>query len=206
MQSFLPCLCYYDKITFIFIFNLKSTTSLELLFSVAVLAFPIIIIPDPININEIIVSYSNGRFKKIKDKINVKSGNVIEIAIAIVVPNSFWAVKYAVSPITWPKRKLMNKDLLNKLKEKLEKERTQIEKNLETFADKDKKLEGDWDTRFPKWNGGGSSSGMEIAADEVEEYSTLLSLEHVLEIRLKNIISALKKIKKNKYGICETAY
>ena len=97
----------------------------------------------------------------------------------------------------------MDKKLLKKLKEKLEKEKDQIEKNLESFAEKDDKLEGDWDTRFPKWNKGGSSSAMEIAADEVEEYSTLLSLEHVLEIRLKNIFSALKKIKENKYGICE---
>ena len=98
----------------------------------------------------------------------------------------------------------MNKELIKKLKEKLEGERNQIEKNLENFAEKDDKLEGDWDTKFPKWDGGGGSSGsLEIAADEVEEYSTLLSLEHVLENRLKNINTALEKIKKGKYGICE---
>ena len=44
---------------------------------------------------------------------------------------------------------------------------------------------------------------MEIAADEVEEYSRLLPLEHILEIRLKNINLALGKIKKGKYGVCE---
>jgi DnaK suppressor protein len=99
----------------------------------------------------------------------------------------------------------MNKELLKELKEKLEKEKIQVEKNLETFAEKDDKLEGDWDAKFPKWNDDShaSNSALEIAADEVEEYSTLLSLEHVLEIRLKNINSALKKIGSNKYGICE---
>ncbi len=97
----------------------------------------------------------------------------------------------------------MNKEQLKKMKEKLEKEKAQTEKNLEGFAKKDKNLEGDWDTLFPNWNGGGSSSDMEIAADEVEEYGNLLSLEHILEIRLKNINAALKKIKKGKYGICE---
>ena len=107
----------------------------------------------------------------------------------------------------------MENKLLKQLKDQLEKERAQIEKNLKTFAEKDEKVEGDWDTRFPNWNKGGSSGNMEIAADEVEEYSTLLSLEYVLEIRLKNINLALKKISAsldqtvsdelNQYGFCE---
>ncbi len=97
----------------------------------------------------------------------------------------------------------MDKKTLKKIKEKLEKEKKQIEKELESFAERDKKVEGDWDTRFPKWNEGGSGADMEIAADEVEEYSRLLPLEHILEIRLKNINLALEKVKKGKYGICE---
>jgi DnaK suppressor protein len=97
----------------------------------------------------------------------------------------------------------MKKEEINKLRELLEKEKEEIEKELESFAEKDKKVEGDWDTRFPKWNGGSSSGDMEIAADEVEEYSRLLPLEHTLEIRLKNVTSALEKIKKGKYGVCE---
>lgn len=97
----------------------------------------------------------------------------------------------------------MNKKTLEQLKEKLKKGKDEIEKQLESFAEKDKKLEGDWDTRFPHWDGGSGGSALESAADEVEEYSRLLSLEHVLELRLKNINSALKKIKKGKYGICE---
>ena len=97
----------------------------------------------------------------------------------------------------------MNEKTIEKLKEKLMKEKVDIEAQLETFAEKDERLEGDWDTRFPHWNGQSGGAALEQAADEVEEYSRLLSLEHVLELRLKNIASALKKIDKGKYGFCE---
>ncbi len=107
----------------------------------------------------------------------------------------------------------MDNKLLEQLKVQLEKEKAQIEKTLGTFAKKDSDVEGDWETRFPNWNEGGSSGNMEIAADEVEEYTTLLSLEHVLEIRLENVNLALKKIfvslgkttsaKLGQFGFCE---
>ena len=44
---------------------------------------------------------------------------------------------------------------------------------------------------------------MEEKADEVEEYDNLLSLEHNLELRLKDINWALEKIPAGNYGICE---
>jgi len=98
----------------------------------------------------------------------------------------------------------MKKNLLQKIKQELEKEKTAIEEQLKKFAKKDKKLPGDWDTVFPKYNGGESGgAALEKAADEVEEYSTLLPIEYSLELRLKNIDLALEKIKKGKYGICE---
>lgn len=98
----------------------------------------------------------------------------------------------------------MEKKLLETLEQKLTKEKEEIEKQLESFATKDKNLKDDWDTKFPKFNGEDSSSGnMEQAADEVEEYGTLLPIEHGLELKLKNINLALEKIKGNKYGICE---
>lgn len=97
----------------------------------------------------------------------------------------------------------MNKKLLLQLKKELEKEKEKIENQLKSFAKKDEKLKGDWDTLFPKWNGEAGGAGLEKAADEVEEYSTLLPIEYALETRLKNIDLALEKIKKGKYGICE---
>jgi len=98
----------------------------------------------------------------------------------------------------------MNKKLLQKLKRKLEQEKEVFKKELRSFAKEDKKLKGDWDTRFPKWDGSEvGSAALEKAADEVEEYSTLLPIEYNLELKLKNIDLALEKIKKGAYGMCE---
>lgn len=97
----------------------------------------------------------------------------------------------------------MTKKLLKELKEKLEKQKNSIETELEKFAKKDEKLKGDWDTKYPYFNGGVGSQALEDAADQVEEYVTLLPIEHNLELRLQNINLALEKIKKGKYGKCE---
>jgi len=98
----------------------------------------------------------------------------------------------------------MNKKLINELKGKLEKEKMAIEKQLKRFAKKNKKLPDDWNTIFPKFDGGESGgAGLEKAADEVEEYETLLPIEYTLETKLRDINLALEKIEKGKYGPCE---
>ena len=94
----------------------------------------------------------------------------------------------------------MKKELIEKLKKKLEKEKREIEKELESFAKKDIKLKGDWDTKFPKFDG---EAGFETKAEEVEEYERLLPIEYALELKLVEIERALEKIKKGNYGICE---
>ena len=98
----------------------------------------------------------------------------------------------------------VEKKLLKELKQKLEEEKTATKEQLKKFAKEDTKLKGDWDTRFPKFDGGESGgAALEKAADEVEEYVTLLPIEHSLEVRLKNLNLALEKIERKKYGICE---
>lgn len=98
----------------------------------------------------------------------------------------------------------MNKKLLEQLKEKLKKEKKEIESQLKSFAKRDEKVKGDWDARFPHFDGGDSgSAAMEKEADEVEEYNNLLPLEHSLETQLKDIDLALEKIGKGTYGKCE---
>lgn len=97
----------------------------------------------------------------------------------------------------------MNKNLLDKLKQKLEKEKINLEEELKTFANKDKKLEHDWDTRFPNFGEESDLFDSEKEADEVEEYSNLLPIEYALETKLKNINLALGRIEKNTYGKCE---
>jgi len=97
----------------------------------------------------------------------------------------------------------MDKQLIKEFKERLEKEKVRLEKILGSFAKKDKDVPGDWDTKFPSMGQGSSGVDLEREANEVEQYSTLLPIEHSLETRLKNISLALERIKNGTYGICE---
>lgn len=97
----------------------------------------------------------------------------------------------------------MEKELLKELKTKLEKEKALLEKELLKFADKDKKVKGDYDTRFPDL--GAQSSAPDESAQKVNIYENLLALEYALELRLKDVTEALEKIQKNdnSFGKCE---
>lgn len=95
---------------------------------------------------------------------------------------------------------------MQKFKQLLENEKNIIEGELKKFAKKNKKLKGDWKTNFPDFGEETGGAALETAADEVEEYATLLPIEYNLEMRLKNINLALEKIKKGDkggYGVCE---
>ena len=93
----------------------------------------------------------------------------------------------------------MNKDLLSKLQQELEKNKLSLEKELESFATKDKNMEGNWDAK----RAAAEDTDMEEKADEMEEYDNLVSLEHSLELKLKDVNAALEKIGKDEYGTCE---
>lgn len=93
----------------------------------------------------------------------------------------------------------MDKKIITELNEKLEKEKESLEKELKSFANEDKKPKGDWDTRYPEFNG----NSLEEEADELQEYEKLLSVEYSLELKLRDVNSALEKIKKDEYGKCE---
>ncbi|MBX4201057.1 TraR/DksA C4-type zinc finger protein [Candidatus Parcubacteria bacterium] len=93
----------------------------------------------------------------------------------------------------------MKKELLPKFKEALEEEKTKLENELSTFATKDASIENNWDAKHVNRE----DTDMEEKADEVTEYDNLLSLEHTLELKLKDVVSALEKIEKGGYGVCE---
>ena len=95
----------------------------------------------------------------------------------------------------------MDKKTISELKKKLEEEQALLKKDLLKFADKDKKIADDYDTRFP--NFGGRSSSPDENANETEAYENLLAIEYALELRLKDVGEALGKIKENNYGNCE---
>lgn len=93
----------------------------------------------------------------------------------------------------------MKSKLIEKLKETLEKEKASLEKELASFASKDPNLKNNWDTKYPNRENG----NMEEEADETQEYDNLLSLEHSLELKFRDVNLALEKIEKEGYGKCE---
>ncbi|MDD3098541.1 MAG: TraR/DksA C4-type zinc finger protein [Candidatus Pacebacteria bacterium] len=95
----------------------------------------------------------------------------------------------------------MDKKIITELKKKLEQEKVLLKEDLLKFADKDKKLPDDYDTRFP--NLGERSSAPDENAEEVETYENLLAIEYALESRLKEVNEALEKINNNNYGHCD---
>jgi DnaK suppressor protein len=97
----------------------------------------------------------------------------------------------------------VEKGLLEELRVALEGERATIEQELQKIATKNDKIPGDWKSKFPYGNSDSGSASLERQADEVEEYTTRLPIEHNLELKLQDVNSALAKIKKGKYGLCE---
>jgi DnaK suppressor protein len=95
--------------------------------------------------------------------------------------------------------KIMEKKLVEELKERLEKEKKSLEKELEGFAKKDDSPKGDWETKYPNRENG----TMEEEADEVQEYGNMLPVEHSMELKLRDVNAALEKIKNGNYGVCE---
>ena len=93
----------------------------------------------------------------------------------------------------------MDKKIIDELKQKLETEKLSIQKELESFANKDPNLKHNWDTRYPNREDGDKDD----EADEVQEYDNKLSLEYSLELKLKDVNMALEKIENGTYGICE---
>jgi len=93
----------------------------------------------------------------------------------------------------------MDKKLIKGLKEKLEINRDSIQKELESFASQDPELKHNWDTKFPARE----DADKDESADDAQEYDNMLSLEHSLELKLKDVKMALEKITGETYGVCE---
>jgi RNA polymerase-binding transcription factor DksA len=94
---------------------------------------------------------------------------------------------------------MIDKKLVEKLKEKLEAQKKSVVTELESFASEDPNLKNNWDTKYPNREDGDKDE----EADEVQEYDNKLSVEYSLELKLKDINNALDKIAHGKYGVCE---
>ncbi len=95
----------------------------------------------------------------------------------------------------------LSKKFLDDLKERLLKEKQELEEELKSFAEEDLNVKGNYKTIFPDY--GKSLGSQEENADEVEEYYDSLPVEHTLEARLKEVNDALKRITKKSFGMCE---
>lgn len=89
---------------------------------------------------------------------------------------------------------------LNFFEKKLKERKKRIEEILKSIAEKDKEIKDNWRAKMPYF---GDDISLESEADEVEEYQTRILEENFLELKLKEIKEALRKIKKGNYGICE---
>lgn len=94
---------------------------------------------------------------------------------------------------------LSQKDL-EYFKKKLEEQKTLTEVQLSSFAKRDSDFSEDWETKYPDFGAGGK---LEEEISEEEKYMAELPVEHILELKLKDINLALEKIKNGSYGICE---
>ncbi len=92
----------------------------------------------------------------------------------------------------------MDAKTLQKIKEELVKRQASIEKELASFAEKTDAEKNAYVSRFPEY---GSES--DDNAQEVNQYTTNLEAERILEKSLKDIKNSLKKIDKGDYGICK---
>lgn len=92
----------------------------------------------------------------------------------------------------------MEQKQLEQLKKSLAEEKSLIEKELSEISQKNPKIEGNFDVRFPQYG-----QGKDENAQEVTEYETRRALEASLEKKLEEINQTLKKLEDDNYGICE---
>jgi len=96
---------------------------------------------------------------------------------------------------------------IDELKTALEKERDLLTKELETIATPDPNLPGDWDIKHEEWEETEITSEEELESgvniNEIDEDMKNKALSDHLELRLKEVNNALKRIEDKTYGICQ---
>lgn len=93
----------------------------------------------------------------------------------------------------------MNQEFVQQMKERLEKEKQDLETELSKFAHRNPNTtETDYQADFPNLGDKEDEN-----ASEVARFSDNLSLEDELEKALRDVESALELIEAGKYGICK---
>ena len=91
----------------------------------------------------------------------------------------------------------MNKKILKEVQGRLVEQKEELIRELESFADKNKNVEDDYNAKFPQYGDHEDENAAEVADFEGDLY-----LEKTLEKSLKKVNEALQMIKKGTYGKC----
>lgn len=92
----------------------------------------------------------------------------------------------------------MDKKIIEKIKNDLLARKKQVEEDLKSFTKKDKHENDEHHAEFPNYGDKSDENSQEI-----DEYTTNLATEKVLESTLRDINNALDRIEKDTYGICK---
>ncbi|MDO8592848.1 MAG: TraR/DksA family transcriptional regulator [bacterium] len=92
----------------------------------------------------------------------------------------------------------MDKKVIEKIKKDLLARKKQVIGDLKAFTKKDAHEKDDHHVKFPNY---GDKSDENV--QEIDEYTTNLATEKVLESTLRDIDNALDRIAKGTYGICK---
>jgi len=102
---------------------------------------------------------------------------------------------------------MLDQQTLSELKTALIKERDLLTKELETIATPDPNLPGDWDVKHEEWGEDQITSDEELETgenvNESDEDMKNKALSDRLELRLKEVNDALKRMEGDTFGICE---
>ena len=103
---------------------------------------------------------------------------------------------------------MLDQQTLSELKTALIKERDLLIKELETIAAPDPNLPGDWDVKHKEWGEDQITSKEELeggeSVNESDEDMKNKALSDRLELRLKEVNDALKRMDDGTYGVCES--
>ncbi len=102
---------------------------------------------------------------------------------------------------------MLDQKTIGELKTALEKEQNLLTKELSTIATPDSNMPDDWDIKHSEWGEDQITSEEELesgeSVNEVDEDMKNKALSDHLELRLREVNNALKRIEEGTYGICE---
>ena len=97
----------------------------------------------------------------------------------------------------------MEKQLLEKFKTVLEKEKGEITDELRSIAVQSKTDPSEWTSKFPSSDTDTGHEAEESRANEVEDYASQSQITKTLSQKLADVNLALDKIANNTYGKCD---